>query len=220
MASNFVNPLDANATFKNQQLAPINNQRSSRPGSKISAGEDTFKSSTELGKPSLDGLKNIRERASRQHKLYLQAVKADQARRQPKVQYMNGSGGYSYSGGGGGGGPMGGRYNLIPGADRALAAMDAAYRSQFGRGLSVNSGGRSYQDQVEAWRKYQNGGNLAARPGTSVHESGRAVDFGGAIQNSGSREHRWLQQNAGTWGFKWTGKNFSQVEPWHWEWWG
>ena len=134
---------------------------------------------------------------------------------------MTGGGNYSYSGGqGGGGGAMGGRYNLIPGADKALSAMNAAYRKQFGYDLQVNSGGRSYQDQVNAYNNYLRGGNLAAKPGTSVHESGRAVDFGGAIQNANSREHRWLQQNAQVWGFKWTGKNFSQFEPWHWEFWG
>lgn len=99
--------------------------------------------------------------------------------------------------------------------------MNAAFRKQFGYDLKVNSGGRSYADQAAAYARYKAGkGNLAAPPGHSVHEKGRAVDFGGPIQNARSREHLWLQANAGRWGFKWTGKNFKQFEPWHWEWMG
>jgi LAS superfamily LD-carboxypeptidase LdcB len=115
-------------------------------------------------------------------------------------------------------GGAGGAYGLQKNAAGALARMDAAYRARWGTGLVINDGGRSYEDQVRAWNAYQNGtGNLAARPGTSVHEQGRAVDFGGAIQNAGSAQHQWLQQVAGQYGFSWTGRTFSQVEPWHWE---
>lgn len=219
MASNFVNPLASVASFKNQQLAPVNNQRGTSPASNLTAGR-TAQEAMDAGKPDLQSLDNIKQRSSRQHNLYLQAIKAQRQRQQPRVANMNGSGNYSYSGGGAGG-PMGGRYNLIPGADRALGAMNQAFRQQFGYDLQVNSGGRTRAEQQHAYNLYLSGrGNLAARPGTSVHESGRAVDFGGAIQNASSREHRWLQQNAHVWGYKWTGKNFSQFEPWHWEWWG
>lgn len=220
-SSNFINPLAANASFKNQQMAPINNGRSASPGTNLTAGR-TAAEAMDAGKASLQGFANVRERSSRQHDLYLQAIKAQQARTQPKVRNMNGSGGYQ--GGGGGyspGGPMNGNYGLVGGASNALGALNAAYHQQFGYGLQINSGGRSRQEQQRLYDLYRSGrGNLAARPGTSVHESGRAVDFGGAIQNANSREHRWLQQNAGRFGFKWTGKNFSQFEPWHWEWWG
>lgn len=220
MASNFVNPLASVASFKNQQLAPINNQRGPSVGTNLTAGNQEQQDSTTLGKPSLDGLKNVSQRASRQHNLYLQAVKAQRRREQPKVQYMNGGGNYSYKGGPAGQGLVG-RYNLVPGANNALGAMNAAFQKQFGYGLQINSGGRTRQEQQYLYDLYRSGrGNLAARPGTSVHESGRALDFGGAIQNANSREHRWLQQNAHVWGFKWTGKNFSQFEPWHWEWHG
>ena len=214
----FENPLASVASFKNQQLAPINNRQGGGPLGKQVAGAESL---TSFGKPDTTSLDNIRQRSSRQHNLYLQAVKAQRQRQQPRVQYLNGNGGYSSQGNGGGGGPMGGRYNLIPGADRALGAMNQAFRKTFGYDLQINSGGRTRAEQQHLYDLYRSGrGNLAARPGTSVHESGRAVDFGGAIQNANSREHRWLQQNAHVWGFKWTGKNFSQFEPWHWEWWG
>lgn len=218
MASNFENPLASVASFKNQQLGGLNSQQSPTVGSNLSVGREEH-DSTALGKPTMDGFKNVRQRATRQHNLYLQAVKAQKKKEQPAVPAMNGQGNYSYKGGPAGKGFVG-PYNLLPGTNNALSAMNAAFHRQFGYGLQINSGGRTYADQVEAWRKYQNGGNLAARPGTSVHESGRAVDFGGGIQNANSREHRWLQANAHVWGFKWTGKNFSQFEPWHWEWWG
>lgn len=112
----------------------------------------------------------------------------------------------------------GGMYGLSARTSQALAALNAAYRQRFGQDLVINSGGRSYEEQARLYAAYRSGrGNLAAPPGTSVHESGRAVDFGGPIQNAGSAQHRWLQQNAGRYGWVWTGKNFSQFEPWHWE---
>lgn len=67
----------------------------------------------------------------------------------------------------------GGRGWLSDAAAASIHRMDAAY----GRLIPINSAGRSYAEQAEAYRKYLNGGPLALRPGTSVHESGNAVDF-------------------------------------------
>jgi D-alanyl-D-alanine carboxypeptidase len=52
-----------------------------------------------------------------------------------------------------------------------------------------------------------------ARPGTSNHERGLAVDFtsNGAIVTRGSAAFRWLSSNAAKWGFY----NLP-AEPWHW----
>lgn len=215
--ANFVNPLSAVAGFKNQQLAPVFNNRGG-VGAALPQKEDLG-----IQGPNLDSLGTIKDRATRQHNLYLNALQAQQKRNEIQAKPSVSGGGYRYNNRGGSGAGQGfvGRYNLIAGADRALSAMNAAYRQQFGRDLIVNSGGRTYAEQAAAYARYKAGrGNLAARPGTSVHEFGRAVDFGGPIQNANSREHRWLQQNAHVWGFKWTGKNFSQFEPWHWEWHG
>ena len=123
-----------------------------------------------------------------------------------------GGGGYK----GGPGGDRAGAYGLNSKAGAKLQALQGAYKQRWGSDLPVNSGGRSYADQVKAYQNYLRGGNLAAPPGTSVHESGRAVDFGGAAHNY-SPQHTWLVQNAPNFGWTWAGKNFSQVEPWHFE---
>jgi LAS superfamily LD-carboxypeptidase LdcB len=132
----------------------------------------------------------------------------------------------SYSPGGGGGGNYStakgavgarGAYGLEAGAGTRLQALQQAYRQQFGSDLPVLSGGRTYQEQVKLYNDYKAGrGNLAAKPGTSVHESGRAVDFGGPAHGYG-KQQTWLAQNAPKFGWHWAGKNFSQVEPWHFE---
>lgn len=215
--SNFANPLDSVAGFKNQQLAPVLNRQGGTAPT-LSLGADTGATSG----PDIGGFDRIQQRSSRQHQLYLQAVKATRARQQPKVANMSGSGTYSYKGGSAGN-PKGlvGKWNLLAGADQALQGLNAAYRQAFGKDIAINEGGRTYARQQQLYNLYLSGrGNLAARPGTSMHESGRAIDLGGPFQNAGSREHRWLQANAGRFGFKWTGKNFKQFEPWHWEWHG
>lgn len=215
--STFANPLSSVAGFKNQQLAPVLNRQGSVAPT-ASLGADTSARSA----PDIGGFERIQQRSSRQHQLYLQAVKATRARQQPKVANMSGSGSYSYKGGAAGN-PKGlvGKWNLLAGADQALQGLNAAYRQAFGKDIAINEGGRTYARQQQLYNLYLSGrGNLAARPGTSMHESGRALDLGGPFQNAGSREHRWLQANAGRFGFKWTGKNFKQFEPWHWEWHG
>ena len=52
-----------------------------------------------------------------------------------------------------------------------------------------------------------------ARPGTSMHEQGLAVDFtqGGSTLSRGSSGFHWMQANAGRFGFR----NLPS-EPWHW----
>jgi hypothetical protein len=115
-------------------------------------------------------------------------------------------------------GGWGGAYGLIPEAGAAWERLDAAFKKTFGYKIPVNSAFRSYAREKELWDLYQSGrGNLASRPGGSVHERGFAIDLGGAFQNASSKEHKWLQVNAGRFGWNWAGKNFSQFEPWHWE---
>ena len=165
------------------------------------------------------GTQNIRDAASRQHSLKLNAIQ-NQIARQRAASLS------SYAGGGGpapkaGAKGFGGAHGLLPGASNALAALNAAYQRQFGKSLQINYGYRSSEEQARLYALYKAGkGNLAAPPGHSVHEKGRAIDFGGPIQSANTPEHAWLRANAGAYGFKWTGKNFSQLEPWHWEWHG
>lgn len=103
-------------------------------------------------------------------------------------------------------------------AGTAMVALRAAYQAALGRTLIINDGYRDLAGQQQAWNDYQNGGNLAAFPGTSNHGWGIAVDFGGEIYTSStSQGHQWLQNNAPTYGWIWAGRNFSQIENWHWE---
>ena len=77
-----------------------------------------------------------------------------------------------------------------------------------GVGLSLTSGFRSYAEQSYLYDCYLsgkcNGGNLAARPGYSNHQSGTAVD----VSTSS-----WLAANAKSFGFVRTVPS----EPWHYE---
>ena len=103
-------------------------------------------------------------------------------------------------------------------AGGALAAMREAYASSVGRALIINDGYRDLAGQWAAWNDYLHGGPLAAYPGTSNHGWGIAVDFGGEVfTSSTSAGHRWLQSNAARFNWWWAGRDFSQVENWHWE---
>lgn len=103
-------------------------------------------------------------------------------------------------------------------AAQSMVSLRAAYQSALGRPLVINDGYRNLAGQWTAWNNYLNGGNLAAPPGTSNHGWGLAVDFGGEVyQGSWTAGHKWLQANAGAYGWVWAGKHFSQIEYWHWE---
>jgi LAS superfamily LD-carboxypeptidase LdcB len=92
---------------------------------------------------------------------------------------------------------------------RAFRTMATAAAKR-GLQLVIRSGFRSHEKQKELYRDYRRGwGNLAARPGYSNHQSGRAVDI--YIDNYAI--YAWLKQNAARFGFKRTVRR----EAWHWE---
>ena len=89
-------------------------------------------------------------------------------------------------------------------AGNVRAMIEAARRD--GVELKITSAHRSRQEQEVLYQKYLNGtGNLAAKPGTSNHEGGLAIDF---TNTPGA--HAWLAKNAGRFGLK----NLPG-EPWH-----
>ena len=91
-------------------------------------------------------------------------------------------------------------------AFRAMAK--AAHKA--GIDLAIRSGFRSHAKQTALYRKYRKGdGNLAAPPGYSNHESGRALD----IYITRDKVYDWLKENAGHYGFYRTVTG----EAWHWE---
>jgi len=92
---------------------------------------------------------------------------------------------------------------------RAFEAMAAAARKK-GLELGIRSGFRSHEEQKQLYRDYQRGwGHLAARPGYSNHQSGKAVD----IFIDDYRVYEWLKQHADEFGFRRTVRR----EAWHWE---
>src|SRR5690242_12886840 len=91
----------------------------------------------------------------------------------------------------------------------AFRAMAKAARKA-GIDLRIRSGFRSFAKQARLYKKYRRGeGNLAARPGYSNHESGRALD----IYITDYDVYEWLEHHASDFGFHRTVPG----EPWHWE---
>ena len=215
------------AEFKSQRLGGLLSGTSSTvdPPSMIGSSlGDSFTSRMARSAPKKSStafLDSIRQSGQRQHQAALQGIQARQARQFQGYANRLGpsSKGYGINppkgGNTGAGGPRG-AYGLTVPAANSFGQLNSAYSRAFGGGLTVNDGGRSNADQWAAYNRmlYQ-GGPKAAYPGTSLHESGTAVDLGGPIQNTGSAQHAWLRQNAAQFGWYWVGQNFG--EPWHWE---
>jgi uncharacterized protein YcbK (DUF882 family) len=63
------------------------------------------------------------------------------------------------------------------GLDPKLATALEQVARQIGKPIDVISGARTRDEQAELYRRFLNGtGNLAAKPGTSQHETGTAAD--------------------------------------------
>jgi len=92
---------------------------------------------------------------------------------------------------------------------RDFFAMQAA-AAQAGVALSIRSGFRDHETQIWLYRAWRAGfGNRAARPGYSLHQSGRALDL--RVYDPATRA--WLTKNARRYGFRRTVSD----EPWHFE---
>lgn len=97
-----------------------------------------------------------------------------------------------------------GKYIGVSIAGRFDAMVAAAKRD--GVNLVINSGMRTRAEQEYLYNLYKAGkGNIAAKPGTSLHEQGEAIDF---ANTPGA--WAWLKRNAPRFGFH----NFPP-EPWH-----
>lgn len=104
--------------------------------------------------------------------------------------------------------PIGSGHRLESSSAAAYNQMVEAARKD-GIVWGITDSYRTYDAQVRVAREkglYSQGG-LAAYPGTSNHGWGRAVDL-----KLDARSSRWLQENAGRFGFRTIGR-----EPWHWE---
>jgi hypothetical protein len=113
--------------------------------------------------------------------------------------------------------PIGGGHQLRPDAAAAYLALDAAFQAQFGVPLEITDSYRSLAAQRTLARQKP---SLAARPGTSEHGWGLAVDLFGGVESYRSAEHRWLREHAPAFGWDnppWARDGGSREEPWHWE---
>jgi D-alanyl-D-alanine carboxypeptidase len=91
--------------------------------------------------------------------------------------------------------------------NNAAAAWNAGPGRAGCKLLGPNSGYRSYAMQVHYWNLYQSGqGNLAARPGTSNHGWGRAVDLAEPWMRT------WINNHGARYGWK---KVEAPSEWWH-----
>ena len=97
----------------------------------------------------------------------------------------------------------------------AFAKMQKA-AAKSGVHIYVVSGFRTMAEQKYLYNCYLtkscNGGNLAARPGYSNHQSGHALD----LNASSPGVYSWLANHGGKYGFRRTVPS----ENWHWEYWG
>lgn len=89
--------------------------------------------------------------------------------------------------------------NIAPAYDEMLKAA-----RKDGINLNINSGFRSRSEQADLYARY--GPGRAAKPGTSNHEKGNAIDF---ANTPGA--YSWLRSHASQYGFQ---NNISH-EPWH-----
>jgi hypothetical protein len=100
-------------------------------------------------------------------------------------------------------------------AAAAFIELDGAFRSEFGRPMCVTDSYRPYHEQVRLFQEMLPG--MAARPGTSAHGLGIAVDLCGGVNQLGTAEHQWMLDNGPSYG--WDNPDWARggFEPWHWE---
>lgn len=102
-------------------------------------------------------------------------------------------------------------------AAAAFDKMSKYHATTVGSPLCVSDSYRSYSEQVALYRRKP---GMAAVPGTSEHGWGKAVDFCGGIENTGSAAYNWMKANAGSFGWfhpDWAEPSGNRPEPWHWE---
>ena len=108
-------------------------------------------------------------------------------------------------------------HRLRADAAAAFEGLAKAYAAEFGSPLCVTDSYRPLASQV---RLYAVKPTLAARPGTSNHGWGTALDLCGGIQSFGTTEHAWMLSHAPLYGWfhpGWAEPSGSKPEPWHWE---
>lgn len=102
-----------------------------------------------------------------------------------------------------------------------LTTLNTLYKAKWGTNLCVNDAYRSYDRQVALFKKY--GSPRAAKPGTSTHGWGLALDLGCGINVYTDARHKWLAAVGPKYGYAqpdWALAKGSNPEPWHWQYFG
>ncbi|WP_404352417.1 M15 family metallopeptidase [Phycicoccus jejuensis] len=106
-------------------------------------------------------------------------------------------------------------------ATRKLTSLNTAYKARFGANLCINDAYRSYTKQVALYKKY--GSPRAAKPGTSTHGWGLAVDLGCGVGAYSGARYKWMASVGRKYGWAqptWAVAKGSNPEPWHWQFFG
>ena len=114
---------------------------------------------------------------------------------------------------------MGTPQYLRPDAAAALVRLNDAFRGRFGSAMDIDLTYRSSPDQV-AFRAAL--GTIAAKPGTSRHGTGNALDVQewSCIYGFGTEKREWLVANAPGFGWvspRWAREGADNPEYWHYE---
>jgi len=109
---------------------------------------------------------------------------------------------------------------LVPDAAASLNRLAIAFENHFDKPLYITDAYRTLATQI--WLKASKG-TFAARPGTSNHGWGLAIDMSSRINIDSSDEHRWMENNGPHFGWinPWWAvdriRTNGEYEPWHWE---
>lgn len=94
-------------------------------------------------------------------------------------------------------------------------ALTKAYLAEFGRKPCVTDAYRTRAEQEALWRTKP---GLAARPGTSNHGWGLALDLCDGVNRDGTATHEWMETNGPRFGWVWPDwARGAKFEPWHFE---
>jgi hypothetical protein len=125
-----------------------------------------------------------------------------------------------------------GGYLLEKHAAVKFSALNKAFKEKFGKNFTISGPYRPFNvgNNIFDWAYFNktgkgrkigtNGGVAAAKPGTSKHGWGQAMDIGGFGNGPGNQYFDWMEQNAKRYGWinpTWAKKPGAGYEPWHWE---
>ncbi|QAY71679.1 peptidase M15 [Xylanimonas protaetiae] len=108
-------------------------------------------------------------------------------------------------------------YQLSTRAAVALTALNDAFRDEFGQDIALVD---SYRSLGRQYSVKESRGYLAAKPGTSMHGLGLAIDLAGSVTGN-TAAYKWLVQNGAAYGWEnppWARRGGQgNYEPWHFE---